>query len=100
MAWAAEQIEEKSKGIGSKIPPRGTGALAGMHSQVAKGMGFNRAVSDMGLMAGPLFVGYMISAFSASDLVWAISFGATAAVISGVALFLLATGRKEIKTPA
>lgn len=96
VAWAADQIEEKARRFGSKVQAKNTGALAGMHSQVAKGMGFNRAVGDMGLVAGPLFVGYVISAFSGNQLVWAISFGASAAVIAGVALFLLATGMRQV----
>jgi MFS family permease len=95
VAWAADQIEEKTRGIGAKPQAKATGALRGMHSQVAKGLGFNRMVADIGLVAGPLFVGYFVSAFTGSQLVWAISFGASAALIAGVGLFLLASGRKE-----
>lgn len=98
VAWAADQIEEKAKRLGSKVQTKSTGALAGMHSQVAKGMGFNRAVGDIGLVAGPLFVGYMISAFSGSHLVWTLSFGASAAVIAGVALLLLAPAKHESRS--
>ena len=95
VAWAADQIEEKVKGASPKTRVRNTGALVGMHSQVAKGMGFNRAIADVGLVVGPLFVGYMISAFSGSQVVWAASFGASAAVIAAVALFLLASGKRQ-----
>jgi MFS transporter, DHA1 family, multidrug resistance protein len=95
VAWAADQIEEKVRGIRTKTQSKNTGALAGMHSQVAKGMGVNRTIADMGLVVGPLFVGYMISAFSGSQIMWAASFGASAAVIAGAALFLLASGKRQ-----
>lgn len=54
VAWAADQIEEKTKGLGAKPQAKATGALGGVHSQVAKGMGFNRMVADISLVAGPL----------------------------------------------
>jgi hypothetical protein len=64
------------------------GPALGVHSHVTRGIGFNRMIGDTGLVLGPLFVGYLISAFTGNSLMWFISFGLTSAVL-GVASFLV-----------
>jgi MFS family permease len=83
IAWAAEQIEEKVSRKQS-----GNGAALGIHSHVTRGIGFNRMIGDLGLVLGPLFVGYTISAFTGNPLMWFISYGLTSGVL-GVVSFLI-----------
>jgi hypothetical protein len=45
-------------------------------------------VGDLGLVLGPLFVGYLIAAFTGN---WLVSFGATAVVLAAVSFFILGT---------
>jgi len=83
IAWAAEQIEDKVKRKQS-----GSGAALGINSHVTRGIGFNRMIGDLGLVLGPLFVGYTISAFTGNPQMWFISYGLTSAVL-GIASFLI-----------
>jgi MFS family permease len=90
IAWAAEQIEEKVRrgqenGAGSR-------AVLGVHSHVTRGIGFNRMVGDLGLILGPLFVGYLISIFSKDSLIWLIAFGSTSAVLGIVSFLIFRSG--------
>jgi MFS family permease len=87
IAWAADQIEEKVKRAGKT---NGDVAL-GVQSHVTRGIGFNRMIGDLGLILGPLFVGYFISIFSKDPLLWFISFGSTSAVLSIVSFLILGT---------
>jgi MFS family permease len=87
IAWAADQIEEKVKRVGKT---NGDVAL-GVQSHVTRGIGFNRMIGDLGLILGPLFVGYFISIFSKDPLLWFISFGSTSAVLSIVSFLILGT---------
>jgi MFS family permease len=73
IAWAAEQIEEK------------------VQSHVTRGIGLNRMIGDLGLILGPLFVGYFITVFSKDPLVWFISFGSTSAVLVLASFLILGT---------
>ncbi|HEU4605713.1 MAG TPA: MFS transporter [Nitrososphaera sp.] len=86
IAWAAEQIEEKVRRKQS-----GRGAALGIHSHVTRGIGFNRMIGDLGLVLGPLFVGYTISAFTGDPLLWFISYGLTSAVLGVVSFLVLGT---------
>jgi MFS family permease len=86
LAWAAEQIEEKVK-----RKQGGNGAALGIQSHVTRGIGFNRMVGDLGLVLGPLFVGYVISAFTGNPLMWFISYGLTSAVLGVVSFLILGT---------
>lgn len=86
LAWAAEQIEEKVK-----KKQGGNGAALGLHSHVTRGIGLNRMIGDLGLVLGPLFVGYVILAFTGNPLMWFISYGLTGAVLGVVSFFILGT---------
>ena len=86
IAWAAEQIEEKVKRKQSV-----SGAALGINSHVTRGIGFNRMIGDLGLVLGPLFVGYIISAFTGNPLMWFISYGLTSAVLGIVSFLILGT---------
>jgi MFS family permease len=86
IAWAAEQIEDKVK------RKRGeNGTALGIHSHVTRGIGFNRMIGDLGLVLGPLFVGYIISAFTGDSLLWFIAYGLTSAVLGVVSFLVLGT---------
>jgi MFS family permease len=87
IAWAAEQIEEKVKRNGKA----NTNVTLGLQSHVTRGIGFNRMIGDLGLILGPLFIGYLISIFSKEPLLWFISFGSTSAVIALVSFLILCT---------
>jgi MFS family permease len=87
IAWAAEQIEEKVKRIG-KTNFR---IALGVQSHVTRGIGFNRMIGDLGLILGPLFIGYFITVFSKDPLVWFISFGSTSGVLVLASFLILGT---------
>ncbi|MEW6604866.1 MAG: hypothetical protein AB1351_09310, partial [Thermoproteota archaeon] len=86
IAWAAEQIEEKVK-----MSAKGAGPALGVQSHVTRGIGFNRLIGDLGLVLGPLFIGYFISAFASGPLVWFVSFGATSVVLGIISFLVLGT---------
>lgn len=87
IVWAAEQIEEKVK----KKSVADAGRALGVHSHVTRGIGFNRMIGDLGLVLGPLFIGYFISAFTGNPLLWFVSFGLTGAVLGIVSFLILGT---------
>ena len=87
IAWAAEQIEEKVKRHG-KIQAN---LALSIQSHITRGIGFNRVIGDLGLVLGPLFIGYFISTFSNNALLWFISFGSTGGVLGVVSLVVLRT---------
>jgi hypothetical protein len=72
----------------------------GVQSHVTRGIGFNRMIGDLGLILGPLFVGYFISIFSKDPLLWFISFGSTSAVLALVSFLILGTKVKSITASA
>jgi MFS family permease len=83
IAWAADQIEEKVR----KEKAAGGASALGVQSHVTRGIGFNRMIGDLGLILGPLFVGYLVSTFTGN---WLVSFAATSAVIGVASLFIAA----------
>ncbi|HEX6282361.1 MAG TPA: MFS transporter [Nitrososphaera sp.] len=95
IAWAAEQIEEKVKRIGKTNYK----LALGVQSHVTRGIGFNRMIGDLGLILGPLFVGYFITVFSKDPLVWFISFGSTSGVLV-LASFLILGTKVRSKIPS
>jgi MFS family permease len=95
ITWAAEQIEEKVKRIGKT---NSDVVALGVQSHVTRGIGFNRMIGDLGLILGPLFIGYFISIFSKDPLLWFISFGSTSAVLA-IFLFLILGTKVKSATP-
>jgi MFS family permease len=91
IAWAAEQIEEKVKRIGKT----NFKVALGVQSHVTRGIGFNRMIGDLGLILGPLFVGYFITVFSKDPMVWFISFGSTSGVLVLASFVILGTKVKS-----
>jgi MFS family permease len=91
IAWAAEQIEEKVK---RRKESAVSSRVLGVHSHVTRGIGFNRMIGDLGLIMGPLFVGYLVSALSNNPLSWPIAFGSTSAILGAVSLLILRSGVK------
>ena len=96
IAWAAEQIEEKVKRIGKTNYQ----VSLGVQSHVTRGIGFNRMIGDLGLILGPLFIGYFITIFSNDPLLWFISFGSTSGVLVLASFLILSTkARATIPSP-
>jgi DHA1 family solute carrier family 18 vesicular amine transporter 1/2 len=91
IAWAAEQIEEKVKRIGKT----NFKVALGVQSHVTRGIGFNRMIGDLGLILGPLFIGYFITVFSKDPMVWFISFGSTSGVLVLASFVILGTKVKS-----
>jgi MFS family permease len=86
IAWAAEQIEEKVK-----RSAKSAGPALGVQSHVTRGIGFNRLIGDLGLVLGPLFIGYFVSVFTSEPLMWLVSFGATSVVLGVISFLVLGT---------
>jgi MFS family permease len=96
IAWAAEQIEEKVKRIGKMNYE----LALGVQSHVTRGIGLNRMIGDLGLILGPLFIGYFITIFSNNPLLWFISFGSSSAVLVLASFLILSTkARAAIPRP-
>lgn len=87
IAWAAEQIEEKVK----RRNENGVGPGPGAESHLMRGIGLNRMLGDLGLVVGPLFVGFFITAFTNHSLLWIITFGTTSAVLAVISILILGT---------
>jgi hypothetical protein len=51
-------------------------------------------IGDVGLILGPLFVGYFVSVFSSNPLLWLVAFGSTSAVLAAASLLILGSGRR------
>jgi hypothetical protein len=68
-----------------------------MQSHVTRGIGFNRMIGDLGLVLGPIFIGYFISIFSKDPNIWFISFGLTSVVL-GLISFLIAGTKVGLTT--
>ncbi|MFL6513303.1 MAG: MFS transporter [Nitrososphaera sp.] len=96
IAWAAEQIEEKVRRIGKTNYK----LAVGVQSHVTRGIGFNRMIGDLGLILGPLFIGYFITVFSNDPLLWFITFGSTSVVLVLSSFLILSTRVKTIVTNA
>jgi DHA1 family solute carrier family 18 vesicular amine transporter 1/2 len=95
IAWAAEQIEEKVKRVGKMNYE----VALGVQSHVTRGIGLNRMIGDLGLIFGPLFIGYFITVFSNNPLLWFISFGSTSAVLV-LASFLILRYKARAAIPS
>ncbi|MDQ3848182.1 MAG: MFS transporter [Thermoproteota archaeon] len=87
IAWAAEQIEEKIRRIGKTNYQ----LAVGVQSHVTRGIGFNRMIGDLGLILGPLFIGYFITVFNNDPLLWFITFGSTSLVLILSSFLILST---------
>jgi len=90
IAWAAEQIEEKVKRFGKT----NYGLALGVQSHVTRGIGVNRMVGDLGLILGPLFLGYFITVFYNDPMLWFITFGSTSGVLV-LSSFLILSNRTK-----
>jgi len=90
IAWAAEQIEEKVKRFGKT----NYGLALGVQSHVTRGIGVNRMVGDLGLILGPLFLGYFITVFYNDPMLWFITFGSTSGVLV-LSSFLILSNRAK-----
>src|SRR5215218_8803940 len=97
IAWAAEQIEEKVK---RNDKTTSDVVALGVQSHVTRGIGFNRMIGDLGLILGPLFVGYFITVFSKDPMLWFISFGSTSAVLVLASFLILGTRVKSTVSTA
>lgn len=96
IAWAAEQIEQKVKRVGKT----NRDLSRNVQSHVTRGIGFNRMIGDLGLILGPLFVGYFISIFNKVPLLWFITFGSTSAVLVLISFLVLSTKVRSTTTPS
>jgi MFS family permease len=95
IAWAAEQIERKAKQQVRKSP-KASGATIGIRSHVIRGIGINRMIGDIGLILGPLFVGYFVSLLSDDPRVWFVSFGMTSIVLAIVSLGIIRSSGTKV----
>ncbi len=89
IAWAAEQIEARVRKVGAIGISSEIGSPAGLQSHLTRGIGFNRMIGDLGLILGPLFVGFVVSMFSSDPMSWFIAFGATSVVIGITSLLII-----------
>jgi MFS family permease len=89
IAWAAEQIEARVRKVGTVGISNEAGSPARLQSHLARGIGFNRMIGDLGLILGPLFVGFVVSVFSSDPLSWFVAFGATSVVIGITSLLII-----------
>lgn len=85
VAWAAEKVEERVK----KSINRNTDSnYLHARSFVTKGIGFNRMIGDVGLIMGPLIVGYIIMIMKNQNFVWIISFVTVSVVLMSICSLL------------
>ena len=89
IAWAAEQIEAKVRKVGTVGMARQAGSPTRLQSHLTRGIGYNRMIGDLGLILGPLFVGFVVSMFSSNPLSWFLAFGATSVVIGVTSLLII-----------
>jgi MFS family permease len=89
IAWAAEQIEARVKKVGAIGMSNQAGSATMLQSHLTRGIGFNRMIGDLGLILGPLFVGFVVHMFSGNPLSWFIAFGATSVVIGITSLLII-----------
>ena len=86
VAWAAEKVEEKvKKSINSNNK---NSTYLHTSSFVTKGIGFNRMIGDVGLILGPLIVGYIIMIMKNQNFVWVISFVTVSVVLMSICSLL------------
>jgi MFS family permease len=97
IAWAAEQIESKARQQ-ITLSSKTSGGRLGIRSHVIRGIGVNRMIGDIGLILGPLFVGYFVSLFSNDPRVWFVSFGMTSIVLAVTSLGIIRSSGTRIPT--
>jgi MFS family permease len=95
IAWAAEQIEGKVRSSAAAVARDGRNRME-IGSHLTRGIGINRMIGDIGLILGPLFVGYLVSLFSSDPLAWFMSFGMTSVVLGLASLFVLRPARAAL----
>jgi MFS family permease len=95
IAWAAEQIESKARQRVA-LPSKTSGGTVGVRSHVIRGIGINRMIGDVGLILGPLFVGYFVSLFSNDPRVWFVSFGLTSIVLAATSLGIIRSSARRM----
>ena len=96
IAWAAEQIETKARQQQIQTL-KGTRNSLGIRSHVTRGIGINRMIGDIGLILGPLFVGFIVSLLSNDPAVWLVSFGMTSLVLAASSLWILRSAGKSLQ---
>ena len=96
IAWAAEQIETKARQQEIRTPGGARNSL-GIRSHVTRGIGINRMIGDIGLILGPLFVGYIVSLLSNNPVVWLVSFGLTSLVLAASSLWVLRSSGRSLQ---
>lgn len=85
VAWAAEKVEERVK---NSINRNTDSNYLHARSFVTKGIGFNRMIGDVGLILGPLIVGYIIMIMKNQNFVWIISFVTVSVVLMSICSLL------------
>jgi MFS family permease len=85
VAWAAEKVEERVK---KSINRNNDSNYLHARSFVTKGIGFNRMIGDVGLILGPLIVGYIIMIMKNQNFVWIISFVTVSVVLMSICSLL------------
>jgi hypothetical protein len=53
-------------------------------------------IGDVGLILGPLFVGYFVSLFSNDPRVWFVSFGLTSIVLAATSLGIIRSSARRM----
>lgn len=85
VAWAAEKVEERVK---KSINRNNDSNYLHARSFVTKGIGFNRMIGDVGLILGPLIVGYIIMIMKNQNFVWVVSFVTVSVVLMSICSLL------------
>ena len=92
VAWAAEKVEERVK---KSINRNNDSNYLHARSFVTKGIGFNRMIGDVGLILGPLIVGYIIMIMKNQNFVWIISFVTVSVVLMSICSLLTKTSNSR-----
>lgn len=93
VAWAAEKVEERVK---KSINRNNDSNYLHARSFVTKGIGFNRMIGDVGLILGPLIVGYIIMIMKNQNFVWIISFVTVSVVLMSICSLLTKASNSRI----
>lgn len=57
-------------------------------SDIAKGLGFNRMMGDLGLIVGPLIIGFLFGMFKNNGMPWTMSLIVVSFILASVSVFL------------
>jgi MFS family permease len=96
IAWAAEQIEAKAKLLEDSADSYNA---LGIQSHLTRGIGINRMIGDMGLIIGPIFVGYVVLLLSKEPVVWLVSFGTSSLFLGLSSLAILRPSNARTSRP-